>query len=82
VYRYLIKAYDVLPSLFNYDIEDLIAQKWGCLLDSFDWEPNYIALCNMHWCSLVGDVPVCASRKTLRLIVLFTNSVTRSLQRC
>jgi len=46
----LIKAYDVLSSLFNYDTETFIAQLKGCLLDCFDWKSNY---CAVHWCSLV-----------------------------
>jgi len=36
----LIKQYDVLSSVFFYDIESLIAQLKGCLLDCFDWEIN------------------------------------------
>jgi len=31
---------------------------------------------------LPGDVSQCAARKTLRLIVLFTNPVVKSLQKC
>jgi len=36
----LIKTYDVLSSVFIYDLEAVIAQLKGCLLDCFDWESN------------------------------------------
>jgi len=51
-----------LSSLFIFDMEALIAQLKGCLLDCFDWESNN---CAWHWCSLVGW---CDTLSTLRKI--------------
>jgi len=51
--------------LFLYDMEALIAQLKGCLLDCFGWELN---CCVVHWWSHVDDVSLCASRNILLCI--------------
>jgi len=44
--------------------------------------PPRVTLLAVHWCSLSGDVSLCASIKILHLIALFTDPVHKSLQRC
>jgi len=57
-------------AFFIYDTEALIAQFKVCLLDC-SIENQTIALCSVHWCSLVGRCVTMRSKKNLTPLILW-----------